>query len=819
MTNTPTETPNPGGKKPANELDTIVEEARLEGDESVLDPDFQSVLEELLNAYKPILEEDLNRTRSAKELTQEALDHPESCEDEFAAADALFGKFITEQYIIRLLHPQARELLGPVDRWRWCLLHIRCCIIFGWLVCRRQRTFRAYSYYLYRFWRCVREVLGTPVSNPLTVAERADFTKLVQVLAGAYKPYLTDQLASVEFPLGLPDEIIGGRIDCQEGEDEISTVFERLLTAEVAPALLGEEMFAKHSREPFFWFCRCWCLCAIRFGCCLARARNLREVFRCLRYYRACLRECFQPLRCDLTAPTGCAEEQPGLIPGGVGLSIEGTAAGAFFHHYTLEWRIAQGQNCTDNTGWSGIGITYPGGGANGTIAVSNGTLGWINTTTLTARSYQIRLCAYSSQSNVAACCHCIEFVLFKKLVWIDRVADLPGAPVRTPPGPFDGGAPIVSANPGGIVVPVGGCISVKGSAYVGECQDRQLKCVDLRAAVGWWPGPTDAGFAASLPLYIVPMLQSPICYDDPDPAIESARRAQWNQLIGRTLTVRWVKHTIDLGGGNTLDVYKLENNCFNSPASLPIAVKDGALCPDPHHRCRSGQYTLLLDVTDTMGNHYYDTQQVWFDNKPMISNHHVVFAGIEKLPSCSDMSLEKFVPQGAPCRMVWPAYPLGIAYDEYIDETDLTYPSDNFDFYTLSITRQGGPTYQVPITIAPDPGNPTHGLLRRGQPGDRCEPLPASACGPAQLVPGQSFDVLTELDMRAFDAVCVGSMPAASRPPAGFALERGTCCGYTFQLYAQDKTWSDGWAGAYHHAWSLPWAVCICNDLPRKEN
>ncbi len=42
----------------------------------------------------------------------------------------------------------------------------------------------------------------------------------------------------------------------------------------------------------------------------------------------------------------------------------------------------------------------------------------------------------------------------------------------------------------------------------------------------------------------------------------------------------------------------------------------------------------------------------------------------------------------------------------------------------------------------------------------------------------------------------------------------RNTCCGYTFQLYAQDKTWSDGWAGGFHHNWSSPWAVCICNDL-----
>ena len=42
------------------------------------------------------------------------------------------------------------------------------------------------------------------------------------------------------------------------------------------------------------------------------------------------------------------------------------------------------------------------------------------------------------------------------------------------------------------------------------------------------------------------------------------------------------------------------------------------------------------------------------------------------------------------------------------------------------------------------------------------------------------------------------------------------SCCGFTFQLYAQDKTRSDaGGPGNCDWAYSSPWAVCICNDLP----
>jgi hypothetical protein len=79
---------------------------------------------------------------------------------------------------------------------------------------------------------------------------------------------------------------------------------------------------------------------------------------------------------------------------------------------------------------------------------------------------------------------------------------------------------------------------------------------------------------------------------------------------------------------------------------------------------------------------------------------------------------------------------------------------------------------------------------------------------------------------LRVFDAICSAdpSMVAPFSPPAGFALDRGTCCGYTFQLFAQDKTWSDGFSpspvtpgstgSGLHYAYSLPWAVTICNDL-----
>jgi hypothetical protein len=782
--------------------------------------EFQFVLKALLAAYQPAVEQDLNRAKNPDQLTKEAESKPPSCEDEIALANQIFGKFFTEEVAVRMLPPEGRRQLGAVADWRWCLQHIRCCIIFGWLVCRGPRTFRAFSYYVYRYWICIRETLGKPVSSPPTEEQRRDFSLLVDELAKAFKPYLTDQLATVEFPAGIPDEVINGKIDCREGLPEACAIFERLLTRDAAQALLGREAFDARSKDPAFWFCRCWCLCAICFGCCLARARTFVDVLWCLVYFFRCLRDCFQPLRCDLVAPAGCVEEAPGLVQGALAVEVRGTASGAFFDHYTLQWRKAQGQDCNDDTGWNNGGtnlFAYPGGGSSGTVPVVNGTLGWLNTTLLPADTYDIRVCVYSSIPNAARTCCCTQFALFKRLVWIDHVAL---ARVQSPPGPFLGNTPLVDPNDNKTVVAVDCCVSVTGSAWVGDCQGRQLQCMDLRAAVGWQVGPEDLiNFPPTLPLYNIPMLPfGPVCYTDPNPSVELQKRAQWNQLLESDLVAYWAQVTIDFLG-SPITLWLVKGTCFDSSSGLHLGIVDSSGCPDTHHRCRSGKYTILLDVTDTLNNHYYDTQQVWFDNKPITAE----FDGLEGLPGCTDLHLTLsggFVPQGAPCNQCWPVNLLGIAYDEYIDESDLTPPSNNFDFYWLRITRQGGPSYMVPITPALCPPlfgpDPLQGTRRVGDPGTRCEPVPAVAgCPPPPAIPPKSTGVLTQLDLRIFDFDCAQTLAAPFAPPPGFALQRGTCCGYAFELYVQDNSWDDIGPGNCHNILTAPWAVCICNDLP----
>src|SRR5262249_30866196 len=185
-----------------------------------------------------------------------------------------------------------------------------------------------------------------------------------------------------------------GKIDCSGGEEEAAAVFERLLTVEAVQALLGDAAFKAEAAEPWFWFCRCWCLCAIRFGCCLARARNLLDVYKCLRLYWRCLRECFRPLTCQLTGPDGCVPEEVNASIPALVVPITGTAAGAGFVRYVLEWSL-------NGIVWHNTYFVYPpvppGNPAQGNAPVVSGLLAYLNTTFLNAGTYFVRMTVYGA--------------------------------------------------------------------------------------------------------------------------------------------------------------------------------------------------------------------------------------------------------------------------------------------------------------------------------------------------------------------------------------------------------------------------------------
>ncbi|MBV9109233.1 MAG: hypothetical protein JO306_07495 [Gemmatimonadetes bacterium] len=730
--------------------------------------------------------------------------------DDVALATELAGRIFSDDLAARYFPRDAADVLGPGDEWRACLPLVRCCWMFGWLVCRGCRDFQALNYYLYRYWLCVRVALGRSPRARLTDVEREEFRRLSALLGQTYAAWLKEEEMRVELEQASVDDVLAGRADCCRDNAFTTALFDRLSTREAAEALLGRETFAAQAQMPFFWLCRCWCRAAIRFGCCLACARSRDDLRRCLRDYQAALQECLGPARCGLTRPSGCFEEQPILAIQDLGVPVTGTAIGAWFSGYTLEYRIVEGEGCAGPHGWTSVGVVYPGNASTGTAPVLNGTLGWIKTRLLPARSYEVRVCVRTSKQGTAPPCCCIIFNLFKRFVWINRV----GAAWVGDSGVFDPKAPLVYPpvpDPASHLVPVGCCVNIHGAAWVGECNDRRIKCFSLHYAPEFLPGPGDPGFD---PTVYTPLPgHPPVCYTPPD---EAEKRAQTNELTANDsiLTVQWQKVKVDLSDWFGLPPHTIEHEemhlqplCFDSSA-LPA-------CLDKDHGCGSGRYTLLLKVEDTQGNLYYDTQHAWFDNKQL----HLTLAGLQGLESCETLLLREFT-GGKACAQPWPVPVMGIAYDEYIIPTDLTYPSNNFDYYTLTITRNcGGPSYQVPITrdlvhfdadIVTGAVDPLKGTAHVGV------PAPVCACDPS--LGSAANGVLSLLDMRIFDAVCGPLLPPRFRPPPGFGLHRGERCAYAIQLCGRDKTVNDLGPGLCHNACTPCCAIIVENDLPRDD-
>ena len=784
--------------------ETEPREGELSGDEKeeIHSEDFQFVLKALLDAYRPILEEELKLSKDPERLKKETEEKPPNCDDEIALAERIFEPFLNEKVVARLLSKEALQQLGPVDRWRWCLLHLRCCVIFGWLVCRRQRTFRSFIYYVYRYWLCVRQVLGiAPEGRPLTDEEKQDFAVLVRAFADGYKPYLTDQLATVTYPEGLPDEVFEGKVDCFEGEDDDDAVFQRALTLESVAALLGKTAFDQYSKEPYFWFCRCLCLCGIRFGCCLARVNNLIDVLRCLLYFRRCIRDCFRPLVCEVTDPEGCVEEDiiqspPVLLFRGV--EIRGTATGAFCSHYTLEWREA------GTVPWQSSGIHYSGSPEppQGHCGVVNDTLGYLDTLLVPPGPVEIRLCVYSTQSGVSPNCCTTQFEHKRNQVWIRGIE---GVDAAEPPGVLDTSAHLVDSS--GNIRSFGTCLTVFGTALVGGCTGKEIKRYTLSYKPGFETNPLAAGF--------VQFWQ--VDYLNPHQIADG----QSNPVDEGALTSFWKRKRVCLPPPFPPGCFTICNTlwetCWDTQNARSYRVEpvDPPGTPNPPiwnstplplTNCQSGRFTLRLTVEDLGGNIKHDLQWVWMDNKTdgINASKIIQIAGVSP---CATVDISHFAVDLGSCVDPWKAPILGIAYDEYIDATDLSAPSDNFGGYRLWIKKDGAPDPGVPIPI-PGPGAPPWpgpfvGTSRVGDPAARCAGASPPDPGPPNDVPG----VLATFDMRRLDAVCNPAEP-------GLTLKRGECCGYVLALLVWDNSICPSLGGNRHQQWHH-FPVCICNDLP----
>jgi len=412
-------------------------------------------------------------------------------------------------------------------------------------------------------------------------------------------------------------------------------------------------------------------------------------------------------LRCDLTAPTGCTEEEPDPVAGKLVVRVKGTASGTVFGHYTLEVRKGA-------ITYPGI-VSYPGGGASGTAPVINGELGQINTTGLLDATYQITLTVFPIGAG-SPCVHTITFDLLKIVVYLGRVGKIP---VIVPPdnaNPFDPAAELrkdfAPPPPPPFdyqLVSVGGRLSIEGSAYIYECAGRKIKNYEIRYASGEVPQPaTDAAIPANWPIANrITLLE----YPTPD------HYQPWTRVgpASRDLINSFTSMTI---GGTTY--FKLQAGFWYSSGS--------------------GRLTLLLTAEDTTAvpHRYHDIQKIWLDNKDVLA----LISGIENVKPCAELSLSQFVGTGMTV--------LGIAWAALIDDALApTPPNDNFDKYSLTLYKQGGGSHAVGGSTTRVPARKT------GAP-----PVIAPPASVVEAGPLANFDIITLLD-----GGNAGSDPAVNIP------------------------------------------------------
>jgi hypothetical protein len=476
------------------------------------------------------------------------------------------------------------------------------------------------------------------------------------------------------------------------------------------------------------------------------------------------------PTQCAITGPTGCAAEQADPVHGLLFVPILGTAGGT--GTYTL--MIQEGSDPPI----AGV-ISYPGGGASGTAPVIGGTLGQLNTSSLSDGAYTITLTVHpGGLESPATCTTSITFNLLKIGVYISLVDGVPALP-----NAFDQTAElmasIVAAQPP-VIRSFGGDLSLAGSAYVYGCASEEVANFELRYARVDGPpavGPsqpaknTDPLSTAITDIWpLANRLHAPLVYD--------ATKYYPCTRVGEAPT-----NLIDDWGTQVIgsSVY---------PILVPSDWDSTAATPSPDD---GGRFSLLLIVQDTAGNTYYDLQNIWIDNWQVLcqivkfQRPGAAPGTWVDVPPCTDILIS-----WGTLRII------GIAWDHLIDDGfPATAPTnDNFNQYALSFNKQFQSAESLPIT------SPTTRVPNALTP------------VPTDTDPGLDNYVLADWDLTSLDAgtLPLGGSCGLSEPPDPNHLYRGCSC--TFDLTLGVSDWTDSDEPGVHDP-TVTQPLKIVNDIP----
>jgi hypothetical protein len=481
-------------------------------------------------------------------------------------------------------------------------------------------------------------------------------------------------------------------------------------------------------------------------------------------------------LVCQITSPKGCAKEDIDPATGNPRLTVEGTASGTIFGHYTLALQ-----------GHPECAVTYPPGG--GSTQVTNGVLGWIDTSPVSPGDYTVVLQVFPSGAGSPSTCTSAISIL-RAPVWIDKVGLVKTYDI----GPYPGGSiyreRIIEA--GGAATPetaIGGSVSVEGGAYLEGCGKRMfeysLEYHDAPygpAPPGTTPPEPDAagGWTNILALQYGDVPQHPYTWSC------GFLIGIPNFITNGILTRSW-----EVG------------NCTSPPHTLYFTTSGNNWITTP----LNGRYTLRVhEKHRPLGmpgpvEELFDAATLWIDNRDIVARiRKLMIHGGASLDVCAELSLSQFLPSRL-------ADIIGHAWDPLILDPPAApanlEPNDNFGGYGLEFKKDGGGWVDIEISVPPLPPGPPP------PPPVFVNTRPVPNVRQVAEPPDADTDVLTSWDIvKALDA---GPLPAGNPPPPYPKIFRGQRCAYLIRLGVSDKTHVSDDGG---HSKEDFFPFCIVNDL-----
>lgn len=431
--------------------------------------------------------------------------------------------------------------------------------------------------------------------------------------------------------------------------------------------------------------------------------------------------------------PISCLDSAQ-LLSNGL-LAILGTASGCGMNKYSLE--ILWDGTMDVSSG----AVVYPDAAGNpnaaltfGNHAVLNGKVGFINinkilqnagSNIITNTNFVIRLTVQDAGGAVTVCT--VSFQINASEVYIKNIGGRVSHDVTNPAEPLRI-ADTAVADEGA----VGGSVTVWGAARIFGCDSEKISNYGLYWKNDDFLSAQPANGTAYNPLADGWTTIGNVDYAAGYAGFTPDQLRAWNDLAGPS-------SVISNNGFYTYDqVVTIFGFNWIIPEGLTLPVNWNT------RAVPSGRYSMLLKITDTLGNTYYDIQRVWVDNDPVAS----LITQVGSQPPCTDLYTKD---KNGNFKVVDIK---GTAWDSLIIAAVAANPSDNFLQYDLYIQKQGGAGAElIKHSVTPVPARPA----------------------PSGVGVLYSFDL--------------SWINTLMHTPGDNKLLDGEACAYVFSLYVYDKT------------------------------